>query len=1278
MEKIGPYELIEEISRGGMAVVYRAHQPSVDRDVAIKVIMKHIAGDLQAVLRFQREARLIAHLEHPHILPVYDFDGGHEPPYIVMRYLEGGTLKEVMRRERLPLEEIGYLMQQVCSALDYAHRQGITHRDIKPSNIMIDCDGNAFVTDFGIARIVGGQGKHITETGAIVGTPDYMSPEQAGGITEIDGRADIYALGIILFEMLTGQLPYTAPTTVGLLMKHLQDPVPSALALNPGLPLAIDNVLKRALAKDPAARYTTANELALAIIEALGAVVTSIPIRLRTATSESLVVRQTSLGPGARLQRSDPTPTPSQQQKQVTALYANLAEFMELMEVEAADPQAVRHSLWQQLDRIIIEYGGVIDNHTGDTVLALWGAKAVGEDDPERAVRLALAILEIVMGMPLPDYLADQLEPLPVQIGIHTGITLLTRNDEEGTYSASGPTVNMATRLERAAPAGGILISPETYRQVRGVFLVEGLAPVRFRGSKDAVEVYLVKGVKPRIFHRIVPAVEGLETRLVGREAELKLLIEAMETAMEDEETQVVTIVGEAGLGKSRLLYELSEWEEKLEGDFWYFPTHITSQMVNQPFAMFRELFSFRFEIQDSDSPAVVQEKVERGVARFMGPGTTEQAHVVAHLLGFTFPDSPYLQHRDPQQLNSLAQKYLIDFFMAVARRTTAVAGTPVLGAWLQLENIHWADDRSLDFINHLAESRPRLPLVITCTARPSLYDRRPTWGSGQDFHQRLELRPLSRRDSRKLVKEILQKIEPLPDMLRDLVVERSEGNPFYMEELVKMLVEDRVILKGDERWLVEPERLAQVRVPGTLTGLLQARLDSLLPEERITMQRAAVIGRSFWDEAIKALQMADNIPVEVGRALEVLTRRELISVREETTFRGAREYIFKSTMLRDVTYDSIIKRQQRNYHAEVARWLEEVAGAWAGEYNLLIAEHYEIAGENVLAADYLYWTGEQAVAVGAYVEAIGFFERGLNLVKGQVDAAARRRQVTLHYRLGAIYIEQGQYSAGDQHLEASLNTAREISDPSLAAEALISLGQSTSKQGKFELAEPYLQEALSLARGAGDGAATASALMWLGATAGFRRQFQKSETYLLEALALAKETRVEALVARSLNILGENARYQDQYDKATSYYQEALAIYRILTNQFGIALVTINLGHVAAAAGEIKAASGHYLEALRLVMEIQAISFALETLAGLAGVKAAEGQAEYAVELLGLVLPHPAANQEMRLAAEPLLARLRTELPSDLVEAALARGQKLDLETVVRDLFSSDHRKSL
>src|SRR5258708_9912854 len=173
--KFGQYELIEELGRGGMATVYRAYQRNVDRFVAVKVIHMAIAADSTALERFTREARLIARLEHPHILPVYDYDGQHDPPYIVMRYLPSGTLKDILQREQLPYSEVIYLMGQVASALDYAHRQGVVHRDIKPSNIMVDADGNAFLTDFGIARMVEGTMDGLPGTGMAIGTPGYMS-----------------------------------------------------------------------------------------------------------------------------------------------------------------------------------------------------------------------------------------------------------------------------------------------------------------------------------------------------------------------------------------------------------------------------------------------------------------------------------------------------------------------------------------------------------------------------------------------------------------------------------------------------------------------------------------------------------------------------------------------------------------------------------------------------------------------------------------------------------------------------------------------------------------------------------------------------------------------------------------------------------------------------------------------------------------------------------------------------------------------------------------------
>jgi predicted ATPase len=228
------------------------------------------------------------------------------------------------------------------------------------------------------------------------------------------------------------------------------------------------------------------------------------------------------------------------------------------------------------------------------------------------------------------------------------------------------------------------------------------------------------------------------------------------------------------------------------------------------------------------------------------------------------------------------------------------------------LADVQWADESSLEAISGLVRQNQGLPLLVVCLARPELYERRPAWGSGEAFHLRLDLRPLSRRESRRLVGEILQRMEEIPDALRDLIVERAEGNPFYIEELIRVLIEDRVIVKEEPVWRVELERLSGVRVPPTLTGLIQARLDGLFPAERAALQRAAVVGRVFWDSAVRALGAADALTVDIAAALRTLAERHFVHVREEPAFVEVREYVFDSNILRDVVQAGILGRQRR------------------------------------------------------------------------------------------------------------------------------------------------------------------------------------------------------------------------------------------------------------------------------------------------------------------------------------------------------------------------------
>jgi serine/threonine protein kinase len=262
---IGRYEVIHELGRGGMAIVYLARDPLIKRQVAVKVLPRQFTFDPQFRTRFQREAEVIASLEHPFIVPVHDFGEHDGQPFIVMRYMPGGTLADRLSQGSLPLPEIAGILERIGSAIDYAHSRGVVHRDIKPGNILFDAQEVAHLSDFGIAKLVESSAA-FTGT-ALIGTPEYMSPEQARGEKGLDGRSDIYSLGVLLFQALCGQLPFKADTPMGMAVAHLNEPVPSLLAKRPDLPPGYETVVRRTLEKDPAKRYPTASELAHTVSE---------------------------------------------------------------------------------------------------------------------------------------------------------------------------------------------------------------------------------------------------------------------------------------------------------------------------------------------------------------------------------------------------------------------------------------------------------------------------------------------------------------------------------------------------------------------------------------------------------------------------------------------------------------------------------------------------------------------------------------------------------------------------------------------------------------------------------------------------------------------------------------------------------------------------------------------------------------------------------------------------------------------------------------------------
>ena len=266
-ENVGPYQIIEQLGQGGMSSVYKAYHASLDRYVALKVLHPAFRQDQTFISSFQREARVVARLEHPNIVPIYDYSEYESRPFLVMKYIEGDTLKARLNQGPLTSEEIEHVVNSVGSALAYAHKQGILHRDIKPSNVMIARDGAMYLADFGLASITEA-GESTMSSDSIMGTPQYISPEQAMGRKDLDAGTDIYSFGVMLYEMVVGQVPFSADTPAPIIHDHIYTPLPLPRRVNPNVPESVQRVLLKALAKDRLDRYTAIEELMSAFKEA--------------------------------------------------------------------------------------------------------------------------------------------------------------------------------------------------------------------------------------------------------------------------------------------------------------------------------------------------------------------------------------------------------------------------------------------------------------------------------------------------------------------------------------------------------------------------------------------------------------------------------------------------------------------------------------------------------------------------------------------------------------------------------------------------------------------------------------------------------------------------------------------------------------------------------------------------------------------------------------------------------------------------------------------------
>jgi class 3 adenylate cyclase/tetratricopeptide (TPR) repeat protein len=778
----------------------------------------------------------------------------------------------------------------------------------------------------------------------------------------------------------------------------------------------------------------------------------------------------TSLGePGAGV-------TALEERKVVTVLFADLNASTEMASrLDPEDLRAVIGPYFAAMAEEVDRFGGTVEKFIGDAVVAVFGAPAAHEDDPERAVRCALA-----MQRRLRD-LSDELSgraggDLAMRIGVNTG-DVIAHADEEGIVT--GEAVNIAARFQALAEPGSVVVGERTHRDTRNGFGFHDLGEVTVKGIERPLRVWRVDGEAPAAAAH--PGA-GAETPFVGREQETELLRLLFERTVRERRPNLVTIVGPPGIGKSRLARETTrtlggDGVRVLRGRCLPYGEGLTYW----PLA---EILKADAGIMDSDPPATILEKAAARLdPRFPGDQGMGVTGVLLSSIGVEVASDP-LAGTDPDAARRVIAR-------AWQRYLESMTGEgPVIAL---IEDIHWADPSLLELVESCI-SRASGPIIAICMARPELFQRRPTWGGGVSNATTISLTPLSAGDGTALIQHLLD--GEAPAEVVGAILHRSEGNPFFAEELLRMMIEDGTLGRRDGRWSLTRELPSAL--PDTVQGVIASRLDLLPPSEKRVVQDASVIGRVFWRGGIERLEGG-----AVDEALDGLLDKGIIRARESSTIAGEQELIFHHVLTRDVAYASIPRARRTKAHAIVGEWIEEGTRGRHEEFAELLAYHVELAGDAERTARYALLAGNRHLRVFAAEQAIEWYERAL--------AAAPKRDAAIRSRIclarGEALEQLGRFPGAIASLDESVGAAHDAGDVELEARTLAAKAHVLWLVDRYDEGQALLPEALERARAAGLADVEARLLYTAGTIRFGRGEFAASLPMHERALQVAAES---------------------------------------------------------------------------------------------------------------------------------------------------------------------------
>jgi hypothetical protein len=931
----GRFELTALAGRGGMGTILRAHDRLTGEPVAVKILSP---GARAGVDRFLQEARTLAELVHPSIVRYVAHGLTPEgDPYLAMEWLEGEDLSHRLARQALGAAEAIAVVASAAEGLSVAHAAGIVHRDVKPGNVfLVGRDpGRVKLLDFGVARLFEG-GAGLTRTGAVVGTAGYMAPEQARGQRTIDARADVFALGCVLFECLTGRPAFAGDHAVAILAKVLREEVPPIRALRPEAPEALDDLCARMLAKDPPSRPAdgaavlrelralppldlaplsagerrssiTGSEqrlltVMLLVVDAPATGATSAPAGTTgTTTAPSAMTGATSAPSAVTGATSAPGGT--------TGATVAPSVSPDRATVVLEDSQTSRIMAAEITHRFGSELVSLLD---GSMLISSWGGSA-----SDLAIRSAACALAFSARFP----------------GGRIGLTM--GRGESSSGLPFGPLIDEAAR--RLPPAAGIALDPTLAGLLDARFLVEeGERGPMLRGYSDDAGMRTLLG-KP--------------TPCVGREKELAQLEAVWAECTGESVARVVLVTGPPGAGKSRLQHELLS-RVRRRGDVTVLLARLSAIAATSAFALARQLVQQAAGVREGmpqDEQFVALEHHLRSVAP--AAEVPRLAELLGELLGAptTHAPSPPLRaaRSDPRILHDAIKRAFEDWLAA------EVATRPLL---VVLEDLHFADPASVAFLDEALRRLAERPWMVLALARPEVHDAFPRLWTAHD-PQEIPLGKLTRRAAERLVRAALGDDVDPATLLR--IVERADGNAFYLEELIRSVATAR----SDE-------------LPATVLAMVQSRLERLEPEARRALRAASIFGEVFWSGGVAALLSGRAPTADAADWLRILRDRELLQARAEGKFPGETEYAFRHALLRDGAYAMLTEADRTAGHRGAAAWLEAHGEGDA----VVLADHFVRGDEPVRARPWLLRAARAAVRGGLYEHSVDLAQRAVDL----------------------------------------------------------------------------------------------------------------------------------------------------------------------------------------------------------------------------------------------------------------------------------------------------------